>query len=267
MILFVMEGQNEEDRVLKTLCSIFFPDKVKAGEILWCHFDGDNHSLYKKVKEYSENEFEPDVFQLIKEKLNSKGNHTLDKYRSYQIEAVYIFFDYDPHNSRVDLNRLNKEIQDMVELFNDPMENGQIFISYPMSEALFCLNDVTDKEYNTSKISITKSKNFKQFCNQEFTFGKNKELLLYEHKDKDLIVVDDKTPMLKKNWIDVVRLNAIKANTIVQNIEEVPDLVDDIDQKKIFVCQSKIAENNSECYILSAYPLFLFEYFHGNDQA
>lgn len=50
-------------------------------------------------------------------------------------------FDFDPQNKGGDIEKLNAGIRDLEKLFNDPKENGQLFISYPMSEALLCIND------------------------------------------------------------------------------------------------------------------------------
>ena len=69
------------------------------------------------------------VFNIVKERLHSRGDYSLDKYYSHQIESIYLFFDYDPQNRTISPDRLNQAIDDMVNLFSDSMNKGQIYIS------------------------------------------------------------------------------------------------------------------------------------------
>ena len=262
MILLVFEGQVGEPKVMTTLQHLYFSD---AANYILCSYGTDTYTLWKDVKRH-ELDGEADVFAIMKERLHSGGDHSLDQYDSYQIESIYLFFDYDPQNNTIPPHLLNQAISEMVALFDDPMDKGKIFISYPMLEGLFCLNSIPDVAFLHSVVSIADCHGFKGWCKQ-FLFGKNPELLIYK-TDKDGRIVDDpsmrKQELLQK-WNALVTMTANKANLICHGVPAPPDNVDDISQNDIFQHQLEdYVVPNSCISILSAFPLFLFDYFHGN---
>lgn len=59
-------------------------------------------------------------------------------------------------------------------------------------------------------------------------------------------------------------MNATKANYICNARKSVPTDVNMITQKSVFYHElSDFVEKNNEVSILSSFPMFLFEYFHG----
>ncbi|MCM1050740.1 MAG: hypothetical protein NC349_02150 [Paenibacillus sp.] len=127
-ILFVVEGETKEPAILSSLPT-FMPDESE--KIVWCNR---NHiyNFYQKINE----DPDLDIFSLIKEE-NPDG--PLKEYIREDFDQVYMFFDYDGH---VGLSRVSDEplgddiIQLMLDRFDNETEEGKLFISYPMAEAL-----------------------------------------------------------------------------------------------------------------------------------
>lgn len=250
MILFVLEGGVEEPRVIEAIKQHFFLER--ANEIISCSFGGDNHGFFKRVKEHMENGFEPDVFTIMKDILNKIGNHSLDKYQSKDISEIYLFFDYDIHSKRYKERResLCEEFQEMMDIFSDPMDKGQLFFSYPMSEALYCINSANDEKYIDSAVCIDECHSFKQTSNS-FAFGNNRTHLIVGNKE---------------TWMDVVRLNVAKAYRILNGTMNMPKVIEDVSQTRILNKQIDSTLSNHSFYILSSYPMFLYEYFSENGE-
>ena len=262
MILLVFEGQVGEPKVMATLQHLYFSD---AANHLLCSYGTDTYTLWKDVKRH-DLDGEADVFAIVKERLHSRGDYSLDQYSSYQIESVYLFFDYDPQNNTIPPELLNQAIDEMVALFDDPMDKGKIFISYPMLEGLFCLNTIPDAAFFNSVVSLADCHGFKGWC-QQFFYRKNPELLIYK-TDRDGSIIGDPSAQKKElleKWNALVVMTAVKANLICHGALAAPDNVENIYKKDIFRHQINDYVIPNACIsILSAFPLFLFDYFHGN---
>lgn len=262
MILLVFEGQVGEPKVMATLQHLYFSD---AANYILCSYGSDTYSLWKDVKRH-ELDGEADVFAIMKERLHSRGDYSLDQYSSYQIESVYLFFDYDPQNNTIPPGLLNQSISEMVTLFDDPMDKGKIFISYPMLEGLFCLQSIPDAAFFDTVVFLADCRGFKGWC-QQFLYERNPNLLLYK-TDGDGKIKDDspaKKQELLDKWNTLVIMTVNKANLICHGTSVMPNNVDEISQ--IDIVRHQIDDFVIPCScvsILSAFPLFIFDYFHGN---
>lgn len=264
MILFVFEGKITEPKVMATLQHLYFPSAVDQ---LLCYYGTDTYTLWKDIKEHEANGYDADIFSIVKQRIQRTGDHSLDKYNSYQIESIYLFFDYDPQNRTIPPERLNQAIEEMALKFIDPMETGKIFISYPMLEGLFCLSSIPDPSFNHVCVPLSDCHGFKGWC-QCFPFARKPEMLLLDTDKlgniKDVPSDERKQDLLEK-WNDLVKMTAKKANFICSGIAVCPKDVDAIPQIKIFQHErDDYVIQKSSVSIISAFPLFLFDYFHGN---
>ena len=264
MILFVFEGKVTEPKVMATLQHLYFPDA--ANQIL-CYYGTDTYTLWKDIKEHEANGYEADIFSIVRQRIQKTGDHSLDKYKSYQIESVYLFFDYDPQNRTISAERLNHAVEDMILQFCDPMDKGKIFISYPMLEGLFCLSSIPDSSFNRVCVQLDDCHGFKAWC-KCFPFARKPEMLLLNTDRfgniKETISDERKRDLLEK-WNDLVMMTAEKANFICSGVAAYPNDVEAIPQIKIFQHErDDFVIQKSSISVLSASPLFLFDYFHGN---
>ena len=265
MILFIFEGQVEEPKIMATIKQLFLSN---IQEQLLCSFGSDTYTLWKDIVEYQKNGYEVDVFNIVKERLHSRGDYSLDKYYSHQIESIYLFFDYDPQNRTISPDRLNQAIDDMVNLFSDSMNKGQIYISYPMIEAIYCENKSSDDSYVTYCVPIAECKT-KEWC-ESYEYGRKRLKVLFKTNSDNILIepiTEDRIAELRNTWINIIKHNAIKANVISNEKQGLPEDISDIEQSKIFEGQlEKFVKANSSVAILSSFAIFLYDYFHGNGE-
>ena len=118
MILLILEGANTEPPIVATIRLLFFANNPDQ---LVCSYGTDTYTLWKEIKSYMDDGNEPDVFEIVRERLHRSGDTSLDNYDSYQFDSIYLFFDYDPQNNTVSSETLNASITEMLKLFSDPI--------------------------------------------------------------------------------------------------------------------------------------------------
>ena len=261
MILLIFEGKKTEPQVMATLQYLFFSN---AAECILCSFGTDTLSLWKEVKEHTANGYDADAFTIMRNYLHNKGDYSLDGYYSYQIEAIYLFFDYDPQNHATP-ETLNGSIEKLLSIFNDAMGNGKIFISYPMIESLFCFNTIPDPDYKQSRVSLALCHKFKDWGDSTYRLFKQRTDLLYRtDKNCRISEADPKARarVLKDRWKELIKISLVKANWICNGSCCSPTADEDISQEKIFSCQlEKFVSTSTEVALLNAFPMFLYEHF------
>ena len=264
MILFVFEGQKEEPRVMATIKQLFFYGKEDQ---VHCSFGCDTYTLFKEVQNYAKNGGEPDVFEIVRERLHTRNDHSLDNFYSYQFDSIYLFFDYDPQNTTISLEILNSAVKQMLETFSDPMGNGLLLVSYPMTEAIYCEDTIPDSNYLCSSVSLDDCCHFKDWCNR-YALARKRGCLVCPTDKAGIIrepITDTRRRELLNAWNELILMNVSKANSLCNSSSVIPLDETYIQQSVIFEKQLDLFVNpKKEVAILSAYPLFLFEYFHGN---
>lgn len=125
MHLFIFEGQSTELKIVQTLENNFFGKNIG----IKCVFNAEIYQLYKKMEE--DKDFPLDLVNLLKER-NQKNRQELKDFNRDSFESIYLFFDYDAHSSLADDEKLKR----MLSFFNNETENGMLYISYPMVEAI-----------------------------------------------------------------------------------------------------------------------------------
>ncbi len=265
MILLIFEGIKEEPKIMQTVKELFFKDNPN---MVQCAYGSDTHTFVKEVKDLQKDGGEVDIFNVVKNRMNQRGDTSLNDFISSQFEATYLFFDYDPQNKMIQLDQLNEEISEIIDVLSDSSENGMIFISYPMVEALYCLNCKPDFNFCNYIVSIDQLNKGKSWA-MEYDFYRKRYNIIFKTDKMGNIKEDDNTPerksSLKEIWNHLIKANASKANFICNANNTPPPNVEDITTKEIFNKQlEKYVLKDNSVSVLSAFPLFLFEYFHGN---
>ena len=93
-------------------------------------------------------------------------------------------------------------------------------------------------------------------------------LFLSDYKSLDFLTLSTRrTPTgkelisRKENWLLVISQNVAKSNYICSGKNMIPEDKDAINQQAVFNAQQEIICETDSVSILSAFPLFLFEYF------
>jgi hypothetical protein len=231
--LFVFEGQNTEVNITKNLADKFsesFTDIFTSNDVK-CAYCTTIYDLYKKI---SEDEY-LDMFMLLKEKEFNK--ETLKNYNRSDFAEIYLFFDYDGHAPIANDDKLFE----VLRLFNEETEYGKIFISYPMVEALKHFSSTID--FKNLEVKAKENINYKKIAN-----------INCDTKYRDFNQYN------KNTWIELIELHLKKMNFIITNDFSVPK--NNIPQIDIFLKQlEKYINVNSTIAVLSAFPIFLFDYY------
>lgn len=226
-ILFVFEGKRTEKQIADNLTNYFF----NKNTIVQCAYCTDIYQLHREISE----DEDLDTFALLKEKLQNA--ESLSAYNRNDFAEIYMFFDYDGHATLAD----DTKIVEVLNFFNEETTSGKLFISYPMVEALKHYSDAMD--FKQKKVEAKEKIKYKKIVSEEC----NKQLI-------------DLTIYSKAIWIQLVDLHLKKMNYIVRDEYSFP--TDNITQKEIFFKQlDKYINIDSTVSVLSAFPIFLFDYY------
>ncbi len=129
-ILFILEGERVEPKILENLWDSFFRHHSKSN--IYITFDSNIYLLWNEMKEDEDLE----ILEILMER-NKRNREKLEELKS-EISEVYLFFDYDGHADEASDEDLDK----MIAFFNEETDSdrGKLFVSYPMVEALRHIN-------------------------------------------------------------------------------------------------------------------------------
>jgi len=232
-ILMVFEGENTEPQILENLKKYFLNESDKR--IVKAVYGTVIYSLYEEFFICDEFDEDLDLFTIIKEKLQSSGSDELNDILRVQVPEIYLFFDYDGHATNADLKKLQK----ILELFNNETENGKLYVSYPMVEAIKHLKEGTD---------------FKEIIEESNSSYKE---LVSQNCDEHLCHLRD---LSFDDWDRIIQEHSKKANFIVNDDFSFPSSI--IKQLNIFTHQKqKFIDVNDKIAVLASFPLFLLDYY------
>lgn len=254
MILFVFEGEKREPELFRSIETLFFKDKQN----IVCSFGNNIYELYSELKALDN---AGDIVSVMRERYCGKKDSPFAGVgNSSAFSEIYLIFDYDFQNKNIPLAEMNRRISEMLELFDDETENGKLFINYPMVEAIRYTKNLPDAECCNYTVSREQCQNasFKELAD-EFS----------DYKSLDFLTLNSRRPATAKeietrkhNWWMVNIQNVSKANLICNDSFSIPDNKDSISQRAVFSKQlEKFIGPSDIVSILSAFPLFLFDYF------
>lgn len=223
--LLIFEGEVTEPRYFEAIKK-HFPFK---GELL-AIFGTTIYQLYDKLN----NDDGLDLLGILKER-KLKNNINLNEIRRRDISEVYLFFDHDSH----DCTATPDKLAEMLELFNDETDNGKLYISYPMVESL--LSKTGEVTVKLADVKIFKLQIQREVPTYLKSLNKGK---------------------LNRNQLKGIFLDHLrKTNWIVNGSFTLKDSAF-FEQAQIYNYQlTKFVEPKKEVAVLSAFPLFVDDYF------
>lgn len=226
-ILFVFEGEKTEKQISDNLTKYF----INENTIVQCAYCNDVYELHKEIAA----DEDLDTFALLKEIPHNQ--EVLSEYSRVDFAEIYLFFDYDGHDTLAD----DDKIGEVLRFFNEETESGKLFISYPMVEALKHYSDSIDFQH--LKVKAKENIGYKQIVNDE---AKN-ELKQIKKYTKGI-------------WIQLIGIHLKKMNFIVNDAFALPK--QQVSQIDIFSKQlEKFIRKDATVAVLSAFPIFLFNYY------
>jgi hypothetical protein len=244
-ILFVFEGREREPKIFESMKQHFFNDKDRH---LTATFNNNIYNLYQEIQDYKNKVkgANVDIVTILKEvseknKKDNKNNkhNQLSEIESIEdIDRVYLFFDYDGH----DTNASDDKVKEMLEHFNEETENGKLYISYPMVEAIKHLK--SDVNFQNTIVHVKPNITYKKYktlvnanCDRCYTYT-----LQLEH------------------WKTIAQEHCKKLNFLMTDFFSFPEKI--FDQLEIFeVQQEKYINPTNQVAVLSAFPVLLLDYY------
>jgi hypothetical protein len=241
-ILLVFEGEKTEPDIFKSIEKNFFTAN-QSNTIIRASFKGEIYQLWKKIKD---DDF-LDIVEILKERDNSDITRR-------QISEVHLFFDHDAHSHSDSMTQLeyNKYIEEMLKTFDDEFDNGKLWISYPMIEAIKHCKKDPNECFMDSMIKISENTNYKKFVNDNSDF-------------QDIKKLD------RSDWYYLITVNIQRAYClvncdfrIISNYEEISEWFEKNTLIRIRIHENQVNRfiiPKSEVVALSPFPLFLLNYF------
>jgi len=243
--LFVFEGSETEDNIVSKL------EKNLMGKThaIKCVYGADIYQLYRKLKEEN---FEVDIVSYLKER-SEYNKKKLEGYGNDSFSYVYFFFDYDAHATKAD----DKQIIEMLEYFNNETDQGKLFISYPMVEAIKHFKDKSSFKDLCVKCKRKNCPNIENCLAKDSCLNEPhyKEFVSMDN-DRDLAKLDS-----KDKWVLLLDAHLCKGNLLVKDTYAFPN--DILRQEDVFSAQLE-KYINQDCplvAVLSAFPLFALDYY------
>ncbi len=260
-ILIVCEGSGYEQVIINSVKNLYFTNDLS--EIVFISYNTNIYQLYQSIKQ-EDYPLGIDIFEFIKERDANTEENKMGRMLKEQgvsdivlFERIYLFFDYDGQTckERFDTKILADDaIFELLEYFNNETENGRLFISYPMSEAivdfsvctsvinkkhdlccLFSAREKTDANNNSYKKRIgDKRRNYK------------KKAISCDEFEKAFDIFLKRLHFLLYNTYGVIGRD---------DFDSVDSIIIHRKQKELFIdkCES--------VFILSAFPYFVLYHF------
>ena len=191
---FIVEGEAREPQIIDNIPKVFFSHgnfkiiTLPAGENIYM--------LWKKLKA---DDFDTDIIEVLRES-NDDISKQLDGLSRDDFSEVYLFFDYDMHQTNLGKEDDADAVKQMLESFDNETVNGKLYISYPMVEALrdyksgicgdrvACFVAITDmKEYKNASAVRAVNPQFKEY---DYEMMKKNEYVSLESLEKIANVLD-----------------------------------------------------------------------------
>lgn len=246
LCLFVFEGGRTEQIIAQKLEEEFLGRKIA----IKCVFGAEIYQLYRKM--HADEAFPLDLVNLLKEREDNA--RLLEGYTRDSFAAVYLFFDYDAHATLAD----DRKIMQILDFFDNETENGLLYISYPMVEAIRHF-----KEYEAFKDLTVKCKG--RNCLQLATCPEQKACAEEPHYktrvNMECPALSNLNKFTRDVWKMLIHAPLCKMNFLVNHSYGFPEKLQA--QRAIFEQQldKHIRKECPKVSVLSAFPLFVLDYY------
>ena len=240
-VLIVLEGEQPEENTLARLQRAFPEELADLSEDLVEYvYSSHIYGLYNKLKE---DDGFSDVIEVLKELYPE--DDALQNTNREDISQVYLFFDLDIHKQPIE--KSCDQLNELVQFFDNETENGKLFLSYPMAEAI----NICDVENGLM------SDDRKLFCIDKCVNDGFKHFVDDLNRDSKSICRAN----CRENWLIISKANYEKAKWLIHlTSDELFSVFDRMQQDTILQHQQALIKQDNVVATLSAFPFFLLEY-------
>ncbi|MBC3499497.1 hypothetical protein HU764_001515 [Pseudomonas sp. SWRI100] len=232
-ILFVFEGERTEKDFTRKFIKYYFSEP--QGKVVTTAFCGEIYQLLEKMTD----DFglgSIDLFPLLQE---IPQNKFLQNFKRDQFSQIYLFFDYDPHASTANDDKL----REMLAFFDQETGNGKLFVSYPMVEATRCLHEDCSYDcFANLAVPLQYGQAFKGFSSDYAS-----------HTFRRVV------SWSRQYWDEIIIRHCEKANFISTGQTGLPEKP--IASQSIFEGQLRHIGGSGHIYVLSSFPVMFADYF------
>lgn len=238
-VLFVLEGEQPEGNIVARLQKAF-PEELAdlSSDLVKIVFSSNIYSLYGKLKD---DDGFLDVVEVLKEQ--HKEDKELQDLDRESVSQVFLFFDLDIHKQPI--GESCDQLNELVQFFDNETENGKLFLSYPMVEAI----NICDFENGLM------SDDRKLFCIDKCVDDGFKRFANDLNRDSKTICRANS----RENWLIICKANYEKAQWLMKLPTGTLSL-EQMQQPTILQHQQVLIKNEGVVATLSAFPFFLLEY-------
>jgi hypothetical protein len=245
IILLVFEGEIIEEQVFESIKKFFFLSS-NGQQMIRSSFKAEIYQLWNEVKD--------DAYFDIVEVIKQRPDSDIKDINRIDVSEVHFFFDHDAHSHSDTMSPqdYNEMINNLLDTFDDEFDQGKLWISYPMTEAIKHCTDNPADCFRDALLYISDNMNYKKRVNE---ISHYKDIKKYD----------------KNTWHYLTMINIQRTFCLVNNIYEA-----DVDYQEIkhwfeqnAIIVKMIQEKQYEKFILpknqvvalSPFPLFLINYF------
>lgn len=235
--VFIVEGEAREPLIIDNISKVFFRN-VKF-KIITLPAGQNIYMLWKKLKE---DDFDTDIIEVLREE-NKEIEQQLAGLERDDFSEIYLFFDYDGHQNNLGESESEDVIKQMLNSFDNETENGKLYISYPMVEALRDFEEGQCGREGDCFVAIEEGDNYKTISAARSRYP--------QFKEYDYLI-----------WKEILNVFVMRISCLIncKDMISYEEYLEDINSVEIY----KQEENQilrKRVFILSAFPEFLLDYF------
>lgn len=234
---FIVEGEAREPLIIDNISKVFFAHAnfkiitLPAGQNIYM--------LWKKLKE---DDFDTDIIEVLREE-HEELEKQLEGISRNDFSEIYLFFDYDGHQNNLSEDDASDALEQMLVSFDNETENGKLYISYPMVEALRDFEEGKCGKEGQCFVPIAGTGNYK-FVSAEHSFHPS-------FKEYNIIV-----------WKSLIEVFAMRISCLVDSDSTITheQYKEVISPFAIYKMEADVI-HEQRVFVLSAFPEFLLDYF------
>lgn len=234
---FIVEGEAREPLIIDNISKVFF--QHANFKIITLPAGQNIYMLWKRLKE---DNFDTDIIEVLREE-HEELKKQLDGLSRNDFSEVYLFFDHDGHQNNLGEEEGLHLLEQMLASFDNETENGKLYISYPMVEALRDFEENKCGKEGQCFVAIEEIKDYKYMSAVRSVYPR--------FNDYDITV-----------WKKLIEVFAMRISCLM-NQEQViayEQYVELVNPFEIYKWEENEFQTH-RVFILSAFPEFLVDYF------
>ncbi|MFI3229280.1 MAG: hypothetical protein R3Y23_03880 [Bacillota bacterium] len=236
--LFIVEGDKTEKDYVYHISKHFLKNKQNYRFITLPA----EQNIYMLWKQLREDNFDTDIVEILRDTVDLARDE-LEGIDRDSIDQIFMFFDLDWHQNNLhDDSKQYAILDEMLSTFDNETDQGKLYISYPMAEAL---RDFVNGECQPFTGCLVKKDDCRYYKENSGTNNQNANVSAYTFADWEALLT-----------AFVLRIKCLFNNEQLDRKQ----FIKEVNSKTIFQKQREKYLVNDEIFVLSAFPHFLLEY-------